>query len=328
MHARLATLGLLLMLAAAAPVMASAQPAPAASTPDVFITLGTMGGPVASRDRSQPANALVVDGRIYLVDVGDAAAQQLARAGYTLPAVKAIFLSHLHVDHTGGLAAILGLRNQTKVPGRLTVYGPPGTGELVDGIVASMQPAALAGYGIVGQPWAPPADGVTVVELGGGETVPVDGMTVTTAQNTHYDFAPGSAEDRAYKSLSLRFDLPGRSIVYTGDTGPSAAVERLASGADLLVSEMIDLPSTMATVARNSPSMPAAAKQQLEQHLSTHHLTPEEVGQLAARAKVGAVVVTHFAGGTPDKAGSTAYIARIRAIYPGSVTLADDLDRY
>ena len=53
-------------------------------------------------------------------------------------------------------------------------------------------------------------------------------------------FAPGSAEDRNYKSLSFRFDLPGRSIVYTGDTGPSAAVETLAKGADLLVSNFVE----------------------------------------------------------------------------------------
>lgn len=295
---------------------------------DAFITLGTMGGPVGSGARSQPANALVSGGRVYLVDAGDGAVQQLTRAGYQLPRVRAVFLSHLHTDHTGGLAAVLGLRNQTNVAERLTVYGPPGTRELVAGIVASMQPAARVGYGIPGQPWAPPADGVTVIELGDGERIKVDEMTVTAVQNTHYDFAPGSVEDRNYKSYALRFDLPGRSIVYTGDTGPSAAVERLAKGADLLVSEMIDMAATMATVARNSPDMPPPAKAKLEQHLSTHHLTPQAVGELAARAGVKAVVVTHFAGGTPDPARAASYLADIRARFAGPVTLANDLDLF
>ncbi|WP_295218540.1 MBL fold metallo-hydrolase [uncultured Brevundimonas sp.] len=294
---------------------------------DAWITLGTMGGPVGAAERAQPANALVRGGDVYLIDAGDGAAQQLAKAGLRLPQVKAVFLSHLHVDHTGGLAAIIGLRDQTDVRDVLTIYGPPGTKALVDGIVASLKPAAAAGYGIPGQSWPAPESIVRVVELAGGASVRVGGMTVRTAQNTHYDFAPGSSDDAAYKSLSYRFDTPGRSIAYTGDTGPSPAVAALAKGADLLVSEMIDLDLTLAKVAQNSPNMPPPARTKLVRHLSTHHLTPEAVGALAGAAGVRAVAVTHFAGGS-DPARTADYRARIAKGFRGRLALANDLDRF
>ncbi len=293
-----------------------------------FMTLGTMGGPVPDGHRSQPANAIVHNATTYLVDTGDGTVEQMARAGLRLSAVRAIFLSHLHVDHIGGLAAILGLRNQTEVRDVLTIYGPPGTRELVAGLVASLQPSAKAGYGIPGKSWTPPENIVSVIELQDGETIRVDDMKVSVAQNTHYDFAPGSLEDRNYKSFALRFDLTERSIAYTGDTGPSPAVERLALGADLLVSEMIDIDATLDRVAHTSPNMPASVKATMVHHLTTHHLTPEEVGALAARAKVKALAVTHIAGGMPDAARTRAYSAAIAKTFAGPVTIANDLDRF
>ncbi|MEW6489730.1 MAG: MBL fold metallo-hydrolase [Thermodesulfobacteriota bacterium] len=73
-------------------------------------------------------------------------------------------------------------------------------------------------------------------------------------------------------SLAWRFERGGRSAVVSGDTGPSPELEDFARGADLLVLE-----------ASLPPSAEMAA-----------HLTARQAGELARRAGVGRLVLTHF----------------------------------
>lgn len=191
-----------------------------------------------------------------------------------------------------------------------------------------MVPAAAAGYGLPGASQSFPADMVTVVEIQGGGTVTLSSLSVTAAQNTHYSFPPGTEQDRKFKSLAFRFNLADRSIVYTGDTGPSADVERLAKGADLLVSEMIDVDATVLNVKMNMPAMSPAALGGLVQHLSRHHLTPAQVGALASRAGVKAVVVTHLVAPGASATTLQGYVDAIREVFSGRVTIASDLQRF
>jgi ribonuclease BN (tRNA processing enzyme) len=311
-----------------------------------FITLGTHGGPLPDAKRSQPANALVVDRAVYLVDAGDGAAEQLAKAGLSLQAVRAVFISHLHFDHTAGLFAVIGLRQQTNTLAKLTIYGPPGTKETVNALVAAAKPGGVSGYGVPGEQFVPP--NVEAIEIRDGAHLSLDGFTVTAAENTHYSFPRGSDMDQRFDSLSFRFDFPGRSIVYTGDTGPSDAVTALAKGADILVSELIDTqvatsgfappPSANAAAGQNrappAPPRPAngteakSTAEVMREHLSTHHVTPEQVGKMAADAKVGRVVITHLVASRRPDFPIDSYVAEIRKIYSGPVEIANDLNRY
>ena len=293
-----------------------------------WIMLGTQGGPIPLKTRSQPANLLVTRDGDYVIDAGDGVSEQLAKAGVSLAQVKAVVLSHLHFDHTAGLFGIISLRWQTSITSPLMIYGPPGTKQLVDGILSSMGPAVAAGYAYPGEVHRPFEPGITVVEIHNGASFDLGTTHVTAVKNTHYTFPPGSTDEARFQSLSFRFATPGRVIAYTGDTGVSPAVEKLAKGADLLVSEMIDYDGVVAEIRRESPNMPAAALDGLERHLRDHHLTPQQVGELARVAGVKEVVTTHLSGPELNGSRELEYLRAIAERYSGPAVIAHDMDEF
>jgi hypothetical protein len=186
------------------------NPAPAAPAPvarfvpgrglhraSTWTTLGTMGGPIASSHRAQPANLLMQDGfGALLVDSCDGAADQLAKVGVDLAVVGAVILSHLHIDHTAGLYGILGRRLQQRIPGELRIYGPPGTRQVVDQITASQTYFDdLIKTDFAAGSLAPAT--VTVTEITEGSVVTAGGATVTATTNSHYGFRNGTAQAAA-----------------------------------------------------------------------------------------------------------------------------------
>ena len=291
----------------------------------IWTTLGTMSGPIASPARSQPANLLWNNKHAILVDAGDGAAEQIAKAGHSLTDVDTIILSHLHIDHTGGLSAILGMHYQQHLPGTLTIYGPPGTRQVVDGIFASEKPLlALDAAGSPQVAQLAPSK-VVVIEITDGEKLSVDGIKITAAENSHYGFQPGTADYKAYQSLSFRFDMSDRSILFTGDTGPSDAVQALAKGAGMLVCEITDPDFELASLKAERPDIPFFADSALKKHFAEQHLTSDAVGKLAVSAGVGSVVITH--NPMPDSLIPQARVT-ITAPLQRSVTFANDLDNY
>src|SRR6476659_3073777 len=100
-----------------------------------LILLGVAGGPVWSGDVHGISSAIVVDGRVYVVDCGDGVWQQLERADLggdatvfgTLDDLRAVFLTHLHSDHSIDynnllLFGIVALQDRVSDP--VHVYGP------------------------------------------------------------------------------------------------------------------------------------------------------------------------------------------------------------
>jgi ribonuclease BN (tRNA processing enzyme) len=123
-----------------------------------------------------------------------------------------------------------------------------------------------------------------------------ENIKVLAVTNDHYHFIPGTEEQRFSRSYAFRIEAPGRTMVFTGDTGPSAKVQNLAKGADLLVSEVIDM-ERMEPALRSGANLPPPMLATMLEHLRQDHLTPVEVGKLADAAGVKEVVLTHFVSG-------------------------------
>lgn len=302
-------------IATAISVVAPAQPAARQAKPAVqkngmrLILLGTAGGPGAMVDRAGIANLVVVDNVPYLIDAGDGVTRQLARAGFDERNVRHVFLSHLHDDHTAGLPALATFGytippRPDAAPVPLQIIGPPGTNRLVDGLLAFM--AASAEIRMAERPRLPkPSLTIRAEELDPVDVFTDGRVKVTAIENTHYHLAPEWAARN--KSYSFRFESKGRTIVFTGDTGPGEKLVEFARDADVLVAEMI------------TPADIKSVPPQIVKHMIAEHLTATDLGKLAQQARVRTLVLSHVRSVAPSD------IAEIRKVYSGRIVAGRDL---
>ncbi|HEX7381249.1 MAG TPA: MBL fold metallo-hydrolase [Nevskiaceae bacterium] len=264
-----------------------------------LITLGTIAGPPPTVDRTQNSQMLVVGGTPYLIDAGENVTRRIKQAGLDLKKVKTLFITHPHGDHTHGLPALLSTQWYYGA-NSMAIYGPPGTAELTNAAIdfididTRIRQADEA---------SSPVDLhalFKVTDVGTGQVYKDGNITVSAVENSHFQFPKGSPLIGKYKSYSYRFvTSDGRTIVFTGDTGVTEDVTRLAKGADVLVAECLALDEIRARREKTG-TWQAMSKEQQEgwyHHMQKEHITPEQAGELARDAGVGMLVLTHISSG-------------------------------
>ena len=324
-----------LMLAVGISSASAAQRAHAADpNPDAeLLFLGTSGGPPLRLDRSEPSTLLVVDGHEYLIDCGIGTMRRMVEAGIRSEQIKTIFFTHLHADHDLGLADVMAndfLYVSPDTTGPINVYGPPQTGELVDAafrfLTVGYRPFAIESPGGNGGLASP----FVAHEFNRNGTIFQDErIRVTAVENSHY--ALMSAQQRKeMKSYSYRIRTRHGVIVFTGDTGPSDDVVRLAKGADVLVAEASyrdpeDLDHLVNSMAARFGWPPKRAER-FRAHFQFEHLDAERIGRLASKAGVKAVLLYHY--DPADDADRARYVSEVKERFDGPVFAPDDLDRF
>ena len=324
--------GVIIACATTWPVRASTPPTHSVR----LILLGTLGGPSADKFRSEPANLVIVDGVPYLIDAGDGVARQLAAAGYRPEQIRTIFITHHHIDHDAGLEPLLSLswfdtalsRHGPLPP--VQIYGPPSTRYLVNAALNYLSVSErIFRAGISSMP---PSNGMFEAhDISHEGPVFADAnVRVFAALNTHFHAksTSGNSAEADDKSFAYRFDTANGSIVFTGDTGPSDAVAKLAKGADVLVSEIYapPAPTSVQGAEKETPEY-RKIREQLARHMNTEHLTPQELGKLATQAGVKVVVLTHFVPGD-DIQDMTQFTRGVQSNFSGVVIPGQDLMEY
>jgi ribonuclease Z len=255
--------------------------------------VGTAGSAPTAR-RGLPATLIRRGGDRLLFDCGEGTQRQLLRSVGLLE-LEQIFISHFHADHFLGLPGMLktfGLRGREQP---LAIYGPPGLRAMFDALLPVMGRTGFR---------------VSVVELQPNEQLKRDGYLIAAFEVDHrvaaYGYAliederPGRFDEARARELGvtpgpdfgrlqqgeqvgdvrpeqvLGPPRPGRKVVIAGDTAPCEMTEVVAHGADLLIHEA------------------TFSLEEAERARETGHSTARGAAELAARAEVKLLALTHL----------------------------------
>ncbi|MFC0242179.1 MBL fold metallo-hydrolase [Rhodopseudomonas telluris] len=275
-----------------------------------WIFLGTKGGPRIGAGRSNPANVLLVDGVPFVIDCGYGVARRLVEAKVALPSLRYVFVTHMHSDHVlefGNMvygAWSAGLNHQ------IDAFGPVGLDGLAQAFWQSMKDDIEIRMPDEGKP--DPRKFLVVKEITeSGPVMAADKVKVTALRTPH---PPILERNYAYK-----FETPKGVIVYVCDSAYNPEIAKFAEGADLLIHEALYVPGVDALAARIKNAST------LKEHLIASHTTTEDLGKLAAAAKVKKLVMTHLVPGDIDTISDEMWMQDVRKHYSGPLVVARDL---
>ncbi|RQH01330.1 ribonuclease Z [Natrarchaeobius oligotrophus] len=290
--------------------------------------LGTAGA-IPTTERNPSGIFVAREGEQLLFDAGEGIQRQMMRFG-TGFSISHLFVTHLHGDHVLGIPGLLQTMafNDREKP--LSIHTPRGTRrrltdlvnaldnrpsfpvhvtEVGDGDVAYRadkyevrafdvdHDARAIGYALVEDDRKGRFDRERAEELG----VPVGPKFSTLHEGDPVELEDGTVVEPEQVVGDPR---PGRSIVYTGDTRPTAATIEVADEPDLLVHD--------ATFADDRADR--AAK--------TAHSTARQAAEIASRAGADRLALVHISSRYAGRIDG--HLAEARAVFDGDVFVPDD----
>ena len=280
---------------------AQAQASCATEGQVVLQVLGS-GGPIADDGRASTGYLVWVDGKArVLIDAGGGTFLRFGEAGANFDDHDFIGLSHLHTDHSADFPALIKSGNFSPRQRALPVAGPAGDGAFpgLDSFLQSMfgNGGAYAYRGSFlngsdGKPMLVPreiGEGAAARAFV-GERLRVDALRVPHA---------------IVPAVAFRVSIGDESLVFSSDqNGGNPAFAEFAQGASVLVMHMV-VPEGVTGVGRRL------------------HAPPSVIGEIAAQAKPGKLVLSHFMARSLARLDDN--VAQVGERYDGEIVLAEDL---
>ena len=297
-----------LILFSGLPLYACAADNASCGTSGVALQVLGSGGPIADDGRASSAYLVWIDGESrYLIDTGGGVFLRFAEAGGKFSDLDLIGISHFHADHSADLPALLKSGYFAKRERDLPISGPaaggpfPGLHNYLDSMLSSENGAYgyLSGY-LDGSGGLPQLE---QIEVESGQT---NAVTILA------DAASGERVDAMYvphgivPALAYRIQIGDKIIVFASDqNGSNDQFVDFAKNANVLVMHM-PVPEGVAGAGRKL------------------HAPPGVIGDIAAKAEVRTLVLSHFMARSLEDLDENVSI--VRSGFKGPIQVSNDLD--
>jgi ribonuclease BN (tRNA processing enzyme) len=256
------------------------------------------GGPELQDGRASTSYLLWREGipRV-LVDSGGGSALRFSQSGATVSNLDVLLLTHLHVDHTADLAALVKSSFFQDRQRPLPLFGPDGNADFpsTTRFIQDLFGTPNGAYRYLSDSNPLDTHNITPAAKEVRQIYDTTGIRISATQVVH----------GGVPAIAYRVEIDNVSIAFSGDTnGDNGNLERLASKADLFV-------------AHNAVPEGATG---VERSL---HMPPSLIGKIASTAGVKQLVLSHRMLRTEGRESES--LAAIRTHYRGVVGFADDL---
>jgi len=248
----------------------------AADEPKLVVTLLGTGDPIPSATRNGPAILVQAGDLKVMIDAGRGNTVRLRQVGLWPGQIDAVFITHFHSDHLNGLADLLTLgyigRPDVRRRQPLQIVGPIGMKRIAEALRASVDDDVK--IRTADEKITPAGAEMDVREFSGdGVVFERDGLKVTAFAVDHGVFIK--------PAYGYRIDYRGLSALFSGDTRFDENLIANAAGLDLLVHETAVAPVAL----QNLDTVKAVL---------AHHTTPEQAGDVFARARPKVAAFSHI----------------------------------